>query len=80
MYLCLVLLYMTLFMSHFIAPCEVSEGIVSLSVPVLLPTCLPFTLTLFFYFDLVDNKSGCGTSQMLPRLTLHFLRLIISQS
>ena len=43
MYFCFLLLSMTLFVSHLVPPCEISEGIyfVSLAVTVLLSICPP---------------------------------------
>ena len=47
MHLCLLFLYITLFACHFIPPCEVGEGILYVSLPmlILLTICLYFILT-----------------------------------
>ena len=46
---CLLLLYMTLFVCHFVPPCEVSEGIVCVSVPLAVVICLSVCLCLIIH-------------------------------
>ena len=67
MYICLLLLFITLFVCHFVSPCEVSEGIVRLYL------CQQFFCLSVWSFTFIENP-------YVTRWTMCILWLVQPQS